>query len=1043
MSIVSDRLLGINTGVAIKAACRVATTANITLSGLQTINAVAVVADDRVLVKNQTDTTENGLYDVSAGAWTRCKDFDGSRDVILGTLAYTLKGDSGQPEYYYLSFSGDITFDVTALTFVLSPGAGSTGATGATGANGATGLTGATGAQGPTGATGSTGATGPQGVQGITGPAGQTGATGSQGARGLTGATGETGPTGAIGITWRSAWITTTDYIARDTVSNGGSTYICVSPHTSDASTAPGVGAAWASYWDIVASKGTTGGQGIQGVKGDTGATGPAGSPGAGTGDMLAANNLSEVNASAARTNLGLAIGTNVQAYDAELAAIAGLTSAADKVPYFTGSGTAAVTTFTSVGRTLVGQTTQALMRSTGLGSTTVGDALFIAADAAAGRTALSLGTIATQDANAVTLTGNLAMGTNLITGLGTPVSATDAASKGYVDTLAAGLSPRAACRVATTANLTVTVVGLTLINAGALAALSIDGVSLASGNRVLVKNQSSGEQNGIYTVSTVGSGAVAWVMTRAADYDTSAEVFEGTYTIIEEGTSNVGTLFIMTTSGTITIGTTPMTFTELTVAPQSAANLTGSTLAAGVTASSLTSFGASIALGTPASCVATNFTGTAASLTAGAVTNATFTTALTVNTGTLTLTANAANTSVLTIGAGAVSISGANTGDQSTGGTRALSGTDTVVGTDNGKLLTVSGTCALALTAAATVGSSFTCFIKNTATTGIQIITITPNGSENLDGANSTLVMLPGEMRSLHCNATAYTTAVVEPFKLNITTTATPVLPRNGYQGVIGQLWGGGASGGAGATNGGGGGGGGGYNTFTLMTGTISVASLSLTCTIGAGGLSQTSANTAGNPGGTSTVVTGGSIQLSQAYGGGAGGGGSLGAGGGGGSKGNNAGGPPSALGVPNATGVGAAAVTTTAGAGGASIDGGGGTAGGGNGVYIGTGGGGGNSGTKLGGWAYEGGGGGGCSAATTGGAGGVTIYGGGGGGGASNATAGAGGASVYGGAGGAGASSGAATGGSVGGGGGGGTVGTGGSGAGGGGRIILVGLF
>jgi hypothetical protein len=72
-------------------------------------------------------------------------------------------------------------------------------------------------------------------------------------------------------------------------------------------------------------------------------------------------------------------------------------------------------------------------------------------------------------------------------------------------------------------------------------------------------------------------------------------------------------------------------------------------------------------ALGTPASGVATNLTGTASGLTAGAVTNATFTTALTVNTGTLTLTANAANTSVLTIGAGAVSVSGSNTGDQTT----------------------------------------------------------------------------------------------------------------------------------------------------------------------------------------------------------------------------------------------------------------------------------------------------------------------------------------------------------------------------------------
>ena len=236
---------------------------------------------------------------------------------------------------------------------------------------------------------------------------------------------------------------------------------------------------------------------------------------------LVKANNLSDLtNTATARTNLGVAIGTDVQAYDAELAAIAGLTSAADKGIQFTGSGTASTYDLTTAGKALLDD-----------------------ADAAAQRTTLGLGTIATQDANNVSISGGA------VTGLGSPSSDSDAATKIYVDNLVAGLKTRIICRVATTGNIDLTA---DLQNGDTL-----DGITLATGNKVLVKNQTTVADNGIYTV--VASGTAS----RNTDYDSIAEL-AGQIVVVQEGSTHADDLFLCTTDTSATLGVSDITFTQV-----------------------------------------------------------------------------------------------------------------------------------------------------------------------------------------------------------------------------------------------------------------------------------------------------------------------------------------------------------------------------------------------------------------------------------------------------------------------------------------------
>jgi len=153
--------------------------------------------------------------------------------------------------------------------------------------------------------------------------------------------------------------------------------------------------------------------------------------------------------------------------------------------------------------------------------------------------------------------TASVSLNSQKITNLLTPTAPTDAATKAYVDSARTGLDVKASVRAASTANVTATynaTGGTSGRGQFTAAPNALDGVSLAANNRILLKDQTTGAQNGLYIVTTLGTGANG-VWDRADDFDQDAEVTSGAFTFVEEGTTNDNSGWVLTTNDPITIG--------------------------------------------------------------------------------------------------------------------------------------------------------------------------------------------------------------------------------------------------------------------------------------------------------------------------------------------------------------------------------------------------------------------------------------------------------------------------------------------------------
>lgn len=457
----------------VKRSVRVATTANITLSGTQTIDGVAVVAGDRVLVKDQTTASQNGIYVVAAGGWTRAADADAIAE-LAGALVSV---DSG-------TANGGLRFDTNLKT---------------------------------------------------------------------------TDTLGTTSVNWHRVYDTndatttsTANKLAlRDANADlfmryGMTEYVSMS-HSAGARTADTV---FYSSTDNYIRKNT-----------DAGFRQSLNVPTRTGGDASGTWGIS-ISGSAATLTTGRTIGMTGDVTwtsasfngSANVTGTATLANSGVTAGTYGGNNSIPSLTVDAKGRVTAAST---VTPSGTWGISISGDAATVDGKSF-GTFSAAGGVLYATSTTEAAATGAGTAGQFLMS---------NAASAPSWKTLEMTDIPDAAfkksVRQATTAALTVTATSTTLTNAGTLAALSVDGVASVLNSRILVKDQATASQNGIYTVTNTGSASVAWVLTRAADADSASEIASAVVAV-DVGTTNGGRLFTNTFKGTDVLNTTAMNWYEI-----------------------------------------------------------------------------------------------------------------------------------------------------------------------------------------------------------------------------------------------------------------------------------------------------------------------------------------------------------------------------------------------------------------------------------------------------------------------------------------------